>query len=54
MFSIIKNFLGFDIKEAKYSLSSDARFGMISDAKKPDKWVFSTCGYCGVGSYNFV
>ncbi len=49
MLGKIKNFLGFDIKEAKYRLSADARFGMISDAKKPDKWVFSTCGYCGVG-----
>ncbi len=49
MISKIKNFLGFDIKEKKYSLSHDETFGMISDKKKPDKWVFSTCGYCGVG-----
>ncbi|MBU1657703.1 nitrate reductase [bacterium] len=49
MITKIKDFLGFDIKEAKYKLSSDPIFGMISDAKKPDKWVFSTCGYCGVG-----
>ncbi|MCX6052669.1 MAG: nitrate reductase [Campylobacterales bacterium] len=49
MISKIKDFLGFDIKEAKYKLSNDPVFGMISDAKKPDKWVFSTCGYCGVG-----
>lgn len=49
MISKIKNFLGFDIKAEKYKLSADPRFGMISDAKKPDEWVFSTCGYCGVG-----
>jgi len=49
MIEKIKDFLGFDIKEEKYKLSRDAQFGMISDAKKPDKWVFSTCGYCGVG-----
>lgn len=49
MFSAIKNFLGLDIKEKKYSLSADPMFGRISDEKKPDKWVFSTCGYCGVG-----
>ncbi len=49
MINAVKNFLGFDIKADKYKLSSDAQFGMISDAKKPDKWVFSTCGYCGVG-----
>jgi len=49
MISKIKDFLGFDIKAEKYKLSHDATFGMISDANKPDKWVFSTCGYCGVG-----
>ncbi|MEA1916149.1 MAG: molybdopterin-dependent oxidoreductase [Campylobacterota bacterium] len=49
MIDKIKDFLGFDIKADKYKLSSDKQFGMISDAKKPDKWVFSTCGYCGVG-----
>jgi len=49
MISKLKDFLGFDIKTDKYKLSSDPQFGMISDEKKPDKWVFSTCGYCGVG-----
>ncbi|MDQ7043404.1 MAG: nitrate reductase [Sulfurimonas sp.] len=49
MIAKIKDFLGFDIKEAKYKLSHDDTFGMISDANRPDKWVFSTCGYCGVG-----
>ena len=49
MIGKIKDFLGFDIKEDKYKLSHDEKFGMISDAKKPDRWVFSTCGYCGVG-----
>ncbi len=49
MIKKIKDFLGFDIKEEKYKLSEDATFGYISDEKKPDKWVFSTCGYCGVG-----
>ena len=49
MIGKIKDFLGFDIKAQKYKLSHDDTFGMISDASKPDKWVFSTCGYCGVG-----
>jgi len=49
MIKQLKKFLGFDIKAKKYQLSNDAQFGMISDANKPDKWVFSTCGYCGVG-----
>ena len=49
MIGKIKDFLGFDIQAEKYKLSHDDTFGMISDANKPDKWVFSTCGYCGVG-----
>lgn len=49
MIKKIKNFLGVDIKEEKYKLSDDPVFGRISDEKKPDKWIFSTCGYCGVG-----
>ena len=49
MIKKLKDFLGFDIKEEKYKLSSDPVFGKIVDEKKPDKWVFSTCGYCGVG-----
>ncbi|QOP45310.1 molybdopterin oxidoreductase family protein [Sulfurimonas paralvinellae] len=49
MIDKIKDFLGFDIKEEKYKLCDDAVFGRISDEKKPDKWIFSTCGYCGVG-----
>lgn len=49
MINKIKDFLGFDIKAEKYKLSHDPQFGMISDARKPDKWVYSTCGYCGVG-----
>ena len=49
MIQAVKDFLGFDIKEAKYKLSPDPMFGIIADEKKPDKWVFSTCGYCGVG-----
>ena len=49
MINKVKDFLGFDIKEEKYKLSHDAQFGLISNEKRPDKWVFSTCGYCGVG-----
>lgn len=49
MIERLKDFLGFDIKEEKYRLSSDPVFGMISDEKKPDRWVLSACGYCGVG-----
>ncbi len=49
MFNKLKDFLGLDIKAKKYALSEDETFGKIADERKPDKWVFSTCGYCGVG-----
>ncbi len=45
----IKDFLGFDIKEQKYALINDSKFGLISKEKAPTSWVRSTCGYCGVG-----
>ena len=49
MIDKIKNFLGLDIKNDKYALVDDEIFGKVAKAKKPDKWVRSTCGYCGVG-----
>jgi len=49
MIGKVKQFLGFDIRAEKYALADDAVFGKISAERVPDKWVFSTCGYCGVG-----
>ncbi|WP_457597851.1 molybdopterin oxidoreductase family protein, partial [Hydrogenimonas sp.] len=49
MFGKIKDFLGFDIKEEKYALVDDPFFGKVAKEKAPEKWVRSTCGYCGVG-----
>lgn len=49
MLTKLKSFLGVDIKAERYALSDDVQFGRIAAEKKPDKWVFSTCGYCGVG-----
>ena len=49
MINTIKKFLGQDIKNEKYSLVEDNTFGKINKAKEVDKWVRSTCGYCGVG-----
>jgi assimilatory nitrate reductase catalytic subunit len=49
MIGKIKEFLGFDIKEEKYALVDDPFFGKVAKEKAPDKWVRSTCGYCGVG-----
>jgi assimilatory nitrate reductase catalytic subunit len=45
----IKNFLGSDIKADQYALIDDEKFGKINKSKQVDKWVRSTCGYCGVG-----
>jgi len=49
MLKKLKDFLGFDIKEEKYALVDDPFFGKVAKEKAPDKWVRSTCGYCGVG-----
>jgi assimilatory nitrate reductase catalytic subunit len=49
MLKRIKELLGVDIKEDKYALTDDPVFGKIAKAKKPNYWVRSTCGYCGVG-----
>ncbi len=49
MIDKIKNFLGFDIKNEKYALVDDEMFGKVAKAKKPERWIRSTCGYCGVG-----
>ncbi|MAD42716.1 MAG: molybdopterin oxidoreductase [Arcobacter sp.] len=45
----VKDFLGLDIKNDKYALVDDKVFGKVAKQKAPNKWVRSTCGYCGVG-----
>ena len=45
----LKDFLGVDIKNEKYALTDDKKFGKVALKNAPDKWVRSTCGYCGVG-----
>jgi len=47
--SILNKFIKNDIKEEKYAYTKDMKFGTIAKDKAPDKWVKSTCGYCGVG-----
>ncbi|BCD59789.1 MULTISPECIES: molybdopterin oxidoreductase family protein [unclassified Nitratiruptor] len=49
MIQKIKDFLGFDVKQAENAMADDPIFGKVPKAKKPDFWVRSTCGYCGVG-----
>jgi len=43
-----------DIKEEKYALVDDPIFGKVAKAKAPDKWVRTTCGYCGVGCGMYI
>lgn len=50
----IKQFLGTDIKADKYALVDDPIFGKVAKDKAPDKWVRSTCGYCGVGCGMYI
>ena len=50
----VKDFLGVDIKEEKYALVDDPIFGKVAREKAPDKWVRSTCGYCGVGCGMYI
>lgn len=49
MFERLKSMLGIDIKNQKYALVKDEKFGLINASKKVDTWIRSTCGYCGVG-----
>ena len=49
MINRFKNFLGLSTHEEKYALQDDNTFGKVAQEKAPDKWVRSTCGYCGVG-----
>ena len=49
MLNKIKNFFNTDIKNEKYALNDDTKFGKVPLAKTPTSWVRSTCGYCGVG-----
>ena len=49
MIKKVKDFLGLDIKAEKYAHTDDKVFGKVAKQKAPDKWVRSTCGYCGVG-----
>ena len=50
----IKDFLDKDIKEDEYALINDPIFGKVAKAKAPDKWVRTTCGYCGVGCGMYI
>ena len=46
--------LGLDIEAGKYAYGIDEQFGYMSQAKIPDHWVATTCGYCSVGCGMYI
>ena len=48
-FKKLGRLLGIDTAKEKYHYGRDTLFGYTSQAKIPDKWVRTTCGYCSVG-----
>lgn len=49
-----KRRLGIDIQKEKYAYDLDEQFGWMAQAKIPDRWVATTCGYCSVGCGMFI
>lgn len=47
-------FLGLDTAREKYRYSYDPTYGYLSQAKIPDHWVRTTCGYCSVGCGMYI
>ncbi|MDA0839354.1 MAG: nitrate reductase [Planctomycetota bacterium] len=48
-FGKIMDTLGLDTRADEFTYGKDDRFGILSNAKIPEKWVKTTCGYCSVG-----
>src|SRR3989338_4896205 len=53
-FERAKRRLGVGTQEGKYAYDLDEQFGWMSQAKIPDHWVATTCGYCSVGCGMFI
>jgi anaerobic selenocysteine-containing dehydrogenase len=49
MFEKLLDLLGLDTHGGAYEYGRDPRFGVLSKAKIPERWVRTTCGYCSVG-----
>ncbi len=49
MIKKIEKFLGLKTPKNRDALVDDELFGKVAKDTKPDHWVRSTCGYCGVG-----
>lgn len=50
----LKRGLGIDIQKEKYAYDLDEQFGYMAQAKIPDRWIATTCGYCSVGCGMFI
>lgn len=46
---MIKRLIGLNTRADKYRYATDPTFGYMAEAKIPDRWVKTTCGYCSVG-----
>lgn len=53
-FKKLSRFLGLYTAAEKYRYGIDPDFGYMSQAKIPDRWVKTTCGYCSVGCGMFL
>lgn len=47
-------FLGLDTAQDKYRYGYDPEYGYLSQAKIPDHWIRTTCGYCSVGCGMYI
>jgi assimilatory nitrate reductase catalytic subunit len=50
----IKRLLGLDTNAGNYRYGHDPDVGYTAEAKIPDRWVRTTCGYCSVGCGMYV
>jgi assimilatory nitrate reductase catalytic subunit len=50
----IRRLLGIDTRALDYRYGSDPDFGYTAEAKIPDRWVRTTCGYCSVGCGMYI
>src|SRR5262245_52209663 len=46
---LVLDTLGIRSPEEGFAYGRDPRFGITAEAKIPERWVKSTCGYCSVG-----
>lgn len=50
----LKKTVGIQTDQEKFAYGVDEQFGFMSQAKIPDKWIKTTCGYCSVGCGMFI